>query len=809
MNNSSRIKILTASFFILSSFGCDEDEIIPSGNLDRPSGLAYVEYEDGRGDLFVADAEAQGVRVLQLLDNPLQGGSSLKPERQTFVRAPTVQFPLVMPAPRHPTHVTATKTRAYALSTVDSTIHVLDVGPSTFGASATLATNDTYKSLATLPLNAAEFTNALPVALTAVDNGLIVLFDRPQTGDGLLAKLELQDTVISSIETATISSGSPRDLIVRTVQPLAAVVSSAATSSVAIVELNSSGGSAFGAVRYVDVGGSSHRLIDAQDSGVVVIRLDRPAVVILENDAGILKRSSRRFDNDFGIRSPYTPRNETDAELASGDLYGRIDLPNQPVSGAYGLLTSMHPGFAGVDASANMLTACEDQTENSLCEYESEGGSTLSGRCRYDGDQLACSFTGHVPDVIQTADKTTEGQSAVVYLVLADGRDAFLVGNPLRLVKSSASYVEQVALSREDDMTISGCSSVQAPASCSERQVRISCSESAEVSSEVSDSCRGLGTSASACEPSVLSREFLVASSFKAEYRGNLFVESEGRLKAIDTSTQSFRFEHLESRTFDLSTYQIKNGDWIHVQVTKPSIENDACAAQWVDGIESSFHKGLIVDADTNYLDLAFPEATQISNLLTCGIELDISWAEIFPQDEVFVLTELVSSASDKISKVHSRVAIQTSSTASDFVEIDDVLKLRIASDSGFGLDTSCTETEKSRPCTSGSDCESGLCTASLVQDRDGNVCTGTCDDGQAIFERVCSGARFEIVPTLMNSNPVSSCPATDRALLVAAPEDTVFVPNRRSWFTSVPGSRALRETILTDDSYLTCASYR
>ena len=169
----------------IAAFGCDDPEIIPSGNLSRPSALTYIAHDEQRGDLLIADAEAQGVRVLQLLDDPLQGGSSLKNDRQSFARSPTLAFPLVIPAPRHPTHVVSSDDTAFALSVVDSTIHVLDVKASDFAGSTVSGSVDTYRTLASLKLEQAEFQGAFPVALRSKGSDVFVLFDRPATQDSM------------------------------------------------------------------------------------------------------------------------------------------------------------------------------------------------------------------------------------------------------------------------------------------------------------------------------------------------------------------------------------------------------------------------------------------------------------------------------------------------------------------------------------------------------------------------------------------------------------------------------------------------
>ena len=819
MMNLPRCLVLL-SVAVISAAACDDPEITPSGNLARPSALSYVAHDEKRGDLLIADAEAQGVRVLQLLDDPLQGGSTLKTERQSFVRAPTVAFPLLIPAARHPTHVVSASNVAFALSTVDSAIHVIDVQASEFGASAVSGSVDTYKALARLELNDPAFGDAFPVALrTNDDREVFVLFDRPQTKDSLLGALKLNNSSgawsIESVVTATLSVSSPRDFIVRNEPDAVAVVSSAASSSVAVVGLTDS--DTFDLPRYINVGGPSNRLVDAEESGVVVFRLDRPALVLLEVENGALQRSGRRLDNDEGVQSPYTPRQESDAALLDGDLYGRIDLPSPAVAGAFGRLENLRPGFSGVTISSEMIAACAvEKVEGNVCSYLSENGQELTGRCGYDGDELACLFTGHVPNVIRESDRNSDGLAAVVYVVLVDGRDAFLAGSPLRLVRSSESFVERIEALRNDTLEIDECEQVQAPSSCEDRQTALVCSAAAELSASPAEGCAAVVAQASSCTSRVLSREFESAASFKVEYRGNLFSTNKFSLSASQTSTTQARLDINRSENFSSSFYQVRAGDRVDIQLGQLESELEPCADlsgtaldTALSDVGSRVFSASYLMSDDATINVQLEDTNDLlAKLLACGAVFKGHMLEFYPADEVMVLAEFSDSTSEISGKIHDRAPVQTSSGA-DFVEFDSVLRLTVRSTEKFSIDSSCERRDTKATCASDSECAEGLCTQSLAQNRAGQACLGTCEAAPVTSRRVCNGYRFEVYPSVMNSNPVTSCPATTQGILIAAPEDTTFVAARKSWFTSVPGSRALRETILTSDNFLTCAIYR
>src|SRR5262249_15363947 len=116
---------------------CSPDQPLPLGNLNRPSGLLYIdrgETADGselRGDLYFADSLAQGLRVIQFdrIGGILTGTSTTDDFR--YIPAPIIFFPLVIPTEGFPTRLalsrtssdTLTEDRIYALAPTTSKLY--------------------------------------------------------------------------------------------------------------------------------------------------------------------------------------------------------------------------------------------------------------------------------------------------------------------------------------------------------------------------------------------------------------------------------------------------------------------------------------------------------------------------------------------------------------------------------------------------------------------------------------------------------------------------------------------------------------
>jgi len=125
----SRFAASTALALAAWGLGCAETPPDPATNLRLPLDLEPIarldEDDRPRADVFVADAEAQGVRVLQY-----------RGLRTGFLRAPSVLQTTSVSAPGYPTDLSAavdgTGERLFALAPGQSVLHALSVEPTSF-----------------------------------------------------------------------------------------------------------------------------------------------------------------------------------------------------------------------------------------------------------------------------------------------------------------------------------------------------------------------------------------------------------------------------------------------------------------------------------------------------------------------------------------------------------------------------------------------------------------------------------------------------------------------------------------------------
>lgn len=274
-------RLLTLFALATALAACDDEPPIPSGNLLRPSGLAYVERpsttvqtgggaaELRRSDLLVADSEAQGVRIAQFTETLDQGGQIVD-AAPFFVPAPVPFFKLAAEAPGFPTEVVVADAgegpaRAYVLAPTRAEIHVLEVDDLPYQAPATAETN--YRR-GGVPLT----SPALEPARLAVDlvwigssaerDYLVVAFDGLGAATGSLRLLAV-DPLTAEVDDAALSVGVPIGVSDLLYDPIIRrlLVSSTATAAVTEVSLEgtadggSAGNLAFGATRAIDAGG--------------------------------------------------------------------------------------------------------------------------------------------------------------------------------------------------------------------------------------------------------------------------------------------------------------------------------------------------------------------------------------------------------------------------------------------------------------------------------------------------------------------------------------------------------------------------
>lgn len=342
---------VAGSVLLAGLAGCGDEEPTPIGRFDRPAGLVYVPRAApadsnvvDRADLFIADSEAQGVRVLQLGANE-EGAVGFN-----LLSSPAVFFPLAISTPGFPSEISAAVPasgdveRLYAL-TVNSrgpNFHVLEIAPAEFGADSMAASN--------IPVGALDLAEVVPqgvpVDLEVVRTGqggqntsdvVAVLFDGALTqSPSVLALITVQRTPegVSFSDSSTVAVGSaPRALLLRERQLL---VSSAAEDVVRVFVLDreADAASMVTGSSTVGVGGPAGALVDVPGKGALALRLDRSAAVVLEESGDTLARLTSTSSGAFSPRSPYTPSDET----PNADQLGRIDLqPSPVVTGAHGL----------------------------------------------------------------------------------------------------------------------------------------------------------------------------------------------------------------------------------------------------------------------------------------------------------------------------------------------------------------------------------------------------------------------------------------------------------------------------------------
>lgn len=334
---SNRIYPKLAALLIFAA--CAPDRPEPSANFRRPSGLAIVERaaegSADRSDLFVADSEAQGVRVLQFSRTVDADNQELFDSE--FLASPVIFFPLVIPAEGFPTRIAISedKNRAYVLSPISKQLHVLDARVLPFGASPG---EDGARPILDPPfsLESADDGALLPVGLAIVPGGgstadtVLVAFDALDRTQGVVKAFRFNVSGNSVTPDAggtesVVVRTAPRDLLLR---DGVAITSSALTNFASLITLNSSA-PYLGAVSDLVTGGPTSAIIDGKGVGVLLARLDRPSVVLFESTGGTLVRSTKRLVTSF------TP----EADRTSSAALGLLDVVRSNVAaGAHGRL---------------------------------------------------------------------------------------------------------------------------------------------------------------------------------------------------------------------------------------------------------------------------------------------------------------------------------------------------------------------------------------------------------------------------------------------------------------------------------------
>lgn len=393
---------------------CGDDPPDPSGNLNRPSGLAYIEHDDGTADLLIADSEAQGVRVVQLRSDGVW-----------FVPSPALFFPLAIPATGFPTDIAAFGGRAYVLAPSRCTneptpkcgvVHVLHVEAAAFGISSSNA--DTYYPLAEISLSGyvADAT-AVDIAVLPARGGqhqVVVAFDEGTQGRLIVLSVDPATGAATFVDSAIVEAG-PTEIAVRSEAPAGVLVASVAGRKFSFVPLGV-GADVLDQPVSLDAGGPTRAIIDAGKAGALALRLDRPAAVAFDVLGGQLVRSAAT------MVTPFTDLAAVGTATEAGVLALRS---SPPVAGAHAQRSSL---FAP--------------------------GSTTELFSPSDLD-------------------ATTGLGDAVLIAHTDGLQSLLIGKPFRVAVTQTSTIVHADRTRRDDVTVVQCPGVSPPLSCQESIDRV------------------------------------------------------------------------------------------------------------------------------------------------------------------------------------------------------------------------------------------------------------------------------------------------------------------------------------------------
>lgn len=734
------IPFVAASLFV----GCDDEELVESGLLERPSGLAYVERVDAagrrRGDLFVADSEAQGVRVLQTRLETR--GDQVLVSTPRFVPAPTPFFRLAIPAHGFPTDLAfSQRDRLYALAPATMTLHVLDAKLAPFDASATLS--GTYTNLSSLDLRSEIVqrhvgedavpvdVDVLPVAADIARDAVVLAFDRVTQGDGVLVWLLIEEKADGTFEIIESASrpiaGLPREIEVRsssvTPDATAVLVASATAGpslSVVAVMDDADRGKVLGAAAIHDAGGPITDVIDAGFAGVLALRLDRPAAMYFEGAGANIALSRQLID------TPYTPVEE----LADPTRRGRIDLrPSTPVAGAAGTLTVLPNLFRVLGAPTSLI----------------------------------------------------DGPDTVIYIAHADARVTFLAGSPPRIAVANPAeifHVEQLDAARP--IGVGRCPSPHPPLSCTARK---------EIERE---RARDLGVDGkepeAMCSAGVLVVDRTFGQTFRASFKGPLAHGSGGQLERTAVAGQ---YRLIDGGVEDFAARKVAVGDRVLAQVHLTTVCGDAAPRREVsiDGAVTAVGGvALTVVFDAGFEPLDCVEAAGIAP----AERVSMAMYEVYPATDDVVLR---SGGADELGTVLERVPVQPGLNGGDAAVMSTRVSLTVTAAAGFDCETR----KRQVACNNAGQCGGQDCIGRDVTVGCPGICQLSCDDDDLTcpfvgLERVCSGVELQASASTVNVHD-PSIPDRQRPFNPAAPDDVVFSSIRSSWFTSYPGARALAET--------------
>jgi hypothetical protein len=743
--------LVVAAGFVVAG-ACSSQPPVPSGNLLRPRDLISVPrafdaaINSARSDLYIADSEAQGVRVVQLAES----GNSYS---QAFVSAPSVYFPLVIPAPGFPSRLaitaTSAKDRLYVLSSQGelpltggardgrSTVHIQYVSEAPFGAGASQTLDRRIGEIRLDELFPADW---LPVDIEVLfqrDDGrdvIAIAFDVTDGADAHIGFFEVPrdlpgfEVVITQVETATVAGG-PRSMLFA---DDTVFVSSAATSSVSLVEIDSRRpvGSLVVSDTPIDVSGPTTSLISVGEEGVLAVRRDRASVVLLEpNASGSWQVADRYFP------SPFTAKEE---RLQPSSL-GRIDLRDVPlVSGASQRL-------------ARLVTPKNQGQPDPVVE------------------------------LIRAEDLGGDGKTEAVLLVHVDGIASVLVGSPLRLALESEAQVSGLRVIDSLDVSVTQCAEV--PLLCDEPNAT---------------------AVAPSCDLSVVDGDAADNQSYRLWSQGSLLQSRTGFLEPLSTSTSAasvaFLLRDVGLGTEAYAGRQIEVGDHVLTQLRVPLSCELTFPVQIVD-------TGTITGVLPNQLTVEYAGA--VRGLLPCaGAVLPfqgVSVYEVFPPENTAVFGRL--SGSNQV-EVLSRLPVEPLNDGAEQIVVDSEITFTAVAPSGFacriveGQGAPCASNTAAVDCGPGRLCQLGeqRSEGCLARCTDACLSTETCLPAERVrqcprLELAVQGTRPFLIDLRAGGNQ-------DGVTLFdpAGPSEVVVARERKAWFVSFAGSRGLAEVRVNED---------
>jgi hypothetical protein len=892
---------------LLGTAACPNNVQDDSNDVDRPSGLALLRRSDVRSDLFLADSEADGVRVIQLAVDLARDFDSR--DFFDFLAASFLLQPLVVTAPGFPTEVAvrpdAPTDRVYVLSPGEGAIHVLYAPEVGFGSSPILLEGG-YTRIATLivarstiddPIagelagpvatvsladrfTAPELDSATPVALAVVDEqvvtstagealalrsrllltleqdgppgvpGSVVVMDVvSQTGDQLrrdpdptaggsatvrgsvvVEDLSLQATVSAPRETVRVRSGryvvtsafaTDLDLSVQPPVQAGEVEEIAVPGLDAPLRIEAQGRLA--TTGPVATGASLDGL------GLILLRANAPEALFFDCGEGPCVPSPRAF------RSPF-------------------DDPDQPPLGPGRMALRSPPAVTAAFGRARMAVALEGGTSVVIDPLGLPGAGVVQLVHR---DGVVSFLAGPVQELepVTRRERTfldfgltdsdlsdVVAREALPPLAELFRRNALAAGTAFGAVGDDGMLVPCVNRTVEDDILPDLDPDVDTSV-----MDGLVCADDID---EGDDDDRNPRELSGECPAELGPRPF--DGILRATYQGALFEETSPDV-LIEGLVSPLVFQRREAvPTVDFVERRIEPGDRVHLFV--------ACTLE--DGSEFEVAYAALDDVDRaaavrsvtpQRLELDLPAPLLIHDRGVIGgadggptapsgfgpgdcERVSINRIEVFPARREVVLTQQTESG--VIVEVLQRAPLDPMppSGFTESVTFTGALEATWATPDGFSCDTALgldfrdpdsqaiddelqlvltgTTTEvvssggatsddaTEQPCTASQQCGGGRGCPNVSQSCP-SVCDAHCGTfGQCfIFEVTRSCPEIEIQvngedPVLENLNlRASGAPPTG-----AIPDTSLFVPDRRSFVTTFPGSRTVREILLLQD---------